>query len=129
VDQEKCAYFIEQDFNHSGKSLFTSCTQRKGTMFKRLKEKWNVDSDLQLIVIFVVFSISGSGALVIRKLVFHWLDYSPDWPFWLSAIVYVLTIVPAYQIMLMLFGTLLGQFTFFWNFEKKLLRRFGIKID
>ncbi len=98
-------------------------------MFKRLKKKWEVESNLQLILIFIVFSISGSGALLVRKLVFHLVDYTPDWPFWLTAIVYILTIVPAYQIMLMIFGTLFGQFTFFWKFEKKLLRRFGIKLD
>lgn len=98
-------------------------------MFKRLKEKWEVESNMQLALIFLVFSISGSGALVIRKLVFHLVDYSPEWPFWLTAITYVLTIVPAYQIMLIFFGTLFGQFDFFWKFEKKLLRRFGIKLD
>ncbi len=98
-------------------------------MFKRLKEKWEVESNLQLILIFLVFSLAGSGALVIRKLVFHWVDYSPDWPFWLSALTYVLTIVPAYQIMLIFFGTLMGQFSFFWKFEKKLLRRFGLKLN
>ncbi|WP_299577700.1 DUF6787 family protein [uncultured Sunxiuqinia sp.] len=98
-------------------------------MFKRLKEKWEVESNIQLALIFLVFSISGSGALVIRKLVFHLVDYSPEWPFWLTAVTYVLTIVPAYQIMLIFFGTLFGQFDFFWKFEKKLLRRFGIKLD
>lgn len=98
-------------------------------MFKRLKEKWKVESNLQLILIFIVFSISGSGALMVRKLVFHLIHYTPDWPIWMSATVYVLTIVPAYQMMLILFGTLFGQFEFFWKFEKKLLRRFGIKLD
>lgn len=97
-------------------------------MLKQLKEKWDVQSDLQLILIFIVFSISGSGALLIRKMVFHLVGYTPDWPFWLAAIVYILTIVPAYQLMLILFGTLMGQFSFFWKFEKKLLRRFGIKL-
>ncbi|MGQ7869881.1 DUF6787 family protein [Sunxiuqinia sp. sy24] len=98
-------------------------------MFKRLKEKWEVESNVQLALIFLVFSISGSGALVIRKLIFHLVDYSPEWPFWLTVITYVLTIVPAYQLMLIFFGTLFGQFSFFWKFEKKLLRRFGIKLN
>ncbi len=46
-------------------------------MFKRLKEKWEVESNLQLILIFLVFSLAGSGALVIRKLVFHWVAIHP----------------------------------------------------
>ena len=32
-----------------------------------------------------------------------------------------------YQILLVLIGWLFGQFNFFWNFEKKMLRRIGFK--
>jgi hypothetical protein len=32
-----------------------------------------------------------------------------------------------YQILLIVNGTILGQFKFFWAFEKKMLSRFGIK--
>ena len=98
-------------------------------MFKRLKEKWEISSNLQLIIIFVVFSISGSAALLVRKLVFSLINYDPDWPFLFKAVLYVLTIVPAYQLMLVTIGTLFGQFAFFWKFEKKMLRRFGIKFN
>lgn len=98
-------------------------------MFKRLKEKWEVGSNSQLFVILIVFSLSGSGALMIRKLVFNLINYDPDWPFLLTALIYVLIIVPAYQLMLIVFGTLLGQFYFFWKFEKKILARFGIKFN
>jgi hypothetical protein len=98
-------------------------------MFRRLKAKWKVESDLQLILIFIVFSISGSAALVIRKVVFDLINFDPDWPFVFKVFIYILTIVPAYQVMLVLIGTLFGQFAFFWNFEKKILRRFGIKFN
>ena len=96
-------------------------------MFRRLKAKWEIESDLQLILIFIVFSISGSAALVIRKMVFDLIDFDPGWPFIFKVFVYVLTIVPAYQLMLVIIGTLFGQFVFFWKFEKKILRRFGLK--
>ena len=32
-----------------------------------------------------------------------------------------------YQLLLVTFGWLFGQFKFFWEFEKKMLRRFGLK--
>lgn len=98
-------------------------------MFKRLKEKWEIESNLQLIMIFIVFSISGSAALIVRKQIFNLINYDPDWPFVFKAVLYLITIVPAYQLMLIFFGTLFGQFSFFWKFEKKMLRRFGIKIN
>jgi hypothetical protein len=34
----------------------------------------------------------------------------------------LLLIFPIYQVLLVANGFLFGQFTFFWNFEKKLLR-------
>ena len=98
-------------------------------MLDKLKQRWQVRSTRQLLIIFFVFSISGSTTLYIRKYIFHWIHFSPHWPFPLKAVVYVLTIVPIYQLMLLSIGTLLGQSGFFWRFEKKTLRRFGIKID
>ena len=32
-----------------------------------------------------------------------------------------------YQILLLLWGWILGQFDFFWRFEKKMLKRLGLK--
>ncbi|MGA0828911.1 MAG: DUF6787 family protein, partial [Flavobacteriaceae bacterium] len=37
-------------------------------------------------------------------------------------------IFPLYQLLLVFFGALFGQFRFFWNFEKKMLRRLGVKL-
>jgi hypothetical protein len=37
-------------------------------------------------------------------------------------------IFPLYQVLLVLIGALFGQFSFFWGFEKKMLRRFGLKL-
>ena len=38
----------------------------------------------------------------------------------------ILLIFPVYQILLVAFGWLFGQFKFFWNMEKKMLRRLGL---
>jgi len=97
-------------------------------MFSKLKDKWQVESNIQLIVIFFVFSLSGSLSLVMRKFVFELIHFDSSWPFIFKAIIYILTIVPLYQISLILLGSLLGQFEFFWRFEKKMLRRFGIRV-
>lgn len=97
-------------------------------MLNKLKDRWQVDSNLQLFVIFFVFSVSGSLSLFIRKFVFHLIHFDPNWPFIIKALVYIVTIVPIYQFSLLMLGTLLGQFGFFWRFEKKMLRRFGIRI-
>ena len=95
---------------------------------KKLKEKWGVTSNLQLVIILIVFSVTGSIAVWIAKplLDFVGLDrraLSP-WIFWPARI---LIIFPTYQILILIIGTLFGQFKFFWRFEKKMLVRLGFK--
>ena len=36
-------------------------------------------------------------------------------------------IFPIYQILILIVGFLFGQFKFFWDFEKKMLFRLGLK--
>lgn len=98
-------------------------------MLDKLKRRWNVESNIQLAIIFFVFSISGSATLFFKKFIFSWIHFDPQWPFLMKALIYILTIIPVYQVTLLAIGTLLGQFAFFWQFEKKTLRRLGIKLD
>lgn len=53
------------------------------------------------------------------------LETTNKWIYWP---VRILLIFPPYQVLLVFFGWLFGQFQFFWNFEKKMLRSLGIKI-
>ncbi|MGC9354932.1 MAG: DUF6787 family protein [Mariniphaga sp.] len=96
-------------------------------MFKRLKEKWNIKSNVQLVLIFVIFSVTGSASLVVRKFIFGWLGITSDTSLWIKIPLYVLIIVPAYQILFLLIGTLFGQFRFAWEFEKRVFSRFKFK--
>ena len=96
---------------------------------KKLKERWGVDSNFQLIVIFLVFAITGSTASKLAAPVTHLMGIDRElvsaWIYWP---IRILVIFPIYQILLVVFGWLFGQFSFFWNFEKKMLSRFGIRI-
>ncbi len=96
-------------------------------MLKKLKEKWNIKSNLQLVLILVIFSITGSASLVVRKFVFEWLGITTDTSLWIKVPLYVLIIVPAYQILFLVIGTLFGQFRFAWEFEKRVFSRFKFK--
>ena len=39
----------------------------------------------------------------------------------------IILIFPLYQILLLIFGAIFFQFTFFWNIEKQLLKKIGFK--
>ncbi|MFY7989014.1 MAG: DUF6787 family protein [Flavobacterium sp.] len=91
---------------------------------KKLKERWNVTSNWQLIIIFIVFAITGSTAAYLSKPLTNFLGVTKEnlslWIYWPIRLI---IIFPAYQILLVLIGALFGQFNFFWEFEKKMLIR------
>ena len=95
---------------------------------KKFKKKWGIHSNFQLFIILLVFSITGSLALWIAQPILNILglkkELSSPWIFWP---IRILIIFPVYQILILVIGTLFGQFKFFWNFEKKMLIRLGFK--
>lgn len=96
---------------------------------KKLKERWGIKSNFQLIIILVVFSVTGSTAVFIAKPFLNWIGLQPNgfsdawWGSWLYWTFRILVIFPIYQVLLVVIGTLFGQFAFFWKLEKKMLRR------
>src|SRR5690349_17460743 len=90
--------------------------------FKRLKEKWKINSNFQLLLIFLVFSLAGFSVVKFRKLFFFLVGIETNTPMWIKTITYILFIFPAYQLLLLIYGFLLGQLGFFWEKEKKLLK-------
>ena len=89
----------------------------------KLKAKWQLDSLLQVVAVLAVFTLTGSTVVYIRKFLFAFLEFNEATPFWLKTLTYILFVFPAYQLLLLGYGFLLGQFRFFWGKEKKMLKR------
>lgn len=96
-----------------------------GPRVERLKAKWGIESTGQVVVICVVFSLAGLSITQIRKLFWPLLGFDEGTSMWIQVPTYIALIFPTYQVMLMIFGTLLGQFRFFWAKEKAMLRFFA----
>lgn len=93
---------------------------------EKLKKRWGVTSNFQLTVIFIVFAITGSTSAYLSKPVIEWIGISKDsMSPWVYIPLRLIIIFPVYQVLLVLFGFLAGQFKFFWEFEKKMLRSMG----
>ncbi len=94
----------------------------------KLKERWGISSNWQIVIILIVFSVTGSLASYIGKPILNYFSITPEsfssFGYWTFRI---LILFVMYQILLVFFGWVFGQFKFFWNFEKKMLRRFGLK--
>ena len=95
---------------------------------EKLKKRWGIENNWQIIVILLVFAITGSTASYIGKPILNFLSISTEnfgtFGYWTIRIVLLFIM---YQIMLVSFGWLFGQYNFFWNFEKKMLSRIGFK--
>jgi hypothetical protein len=97
-------------------------------IFKKLEEKWILNYKWEMIRVFIVFAITGSSSLFVGRPVIKLLGITKEnlnpLLYWVLFIIIGLVF---YQILLVTFGWLFGQFRFFWEFEKKMLRRFGLK--
>jgi hypothetical protein len=96
-------------------------------LFKKLEYKWVVKQRWEIIRIFLVFAITGSSSVfIVRPLLDKVLNLKEYLNNVIYFFVYTIIVLVFYQILLVTFGWLFGQFKFFWNFEKKMLRRFGL---
>ena len=97
-------------------------------MFERLKLKWKISSNLQLAKIFIVFSITGSFAAAISSPVSEILginSHNIDWYIYWPVRIVVITLI--YQVALLVVAAIFFELKFFWEFEKKFLRKIGSK--
>ncbi len=95
-------------------------------MDNKLLKIFRVKSNFQLFIIFLVFGITGSLSVVLGKYVLMKLvgeSFIDNDFYW---IIRIIIIFPLYQILLIIIGTLFGQFRYFWEIEKKILARMGL---
>jgi len=88
----------------------------------RLKERWKVQSTFQVFIILLVFALTGTTVALLAKPLLREIFAPGDVPTWAKVVYYIL-ILPVYNMFLLLYGFILGQFTFFWNFEKRFFSR------
>ncbi|MFY0607298.1 MAG: prolipoprotein diacylglyceryl transferase [Cyclobacteriaceae bacterium] len=88
----------------------------------RLQERWKLKNAFQVVLILIAFACTGFTVLFLREPIVGYFTAEGEQNVWFSIIYYIL-IFPVYNIILLIYGFLLGQFRFFWEFEKKTFRR------
>ena len=86
----------------------------------KLRGRWNVTL-WGVVAILVSFSLAGMTVVTLRTPILALL-LPADAPSWLRWVVYLAIIFPLYQILLLGYGALLGQFHFFWGRLRIVLR-------
>ncbi|NVJ47423.1 MAG: hypothetical protein HWE07_09855 [Cytophagia bacterium] len=96
----------------------------RSKFLERMQEKWELKSAFQTVMVLIVFAFTGSTVLFIKPLVFDLVGFHNVHGV-LGILLYIVLIFPLYQILILIYGFLFGQFAFFWNWEKQFLKRMG----
>ena len=90
-----------------------------------LQKIFKTDSKYQLVIVFLVFAISGSLSVFVSEPFLNFLNYKKFISSnILQIILRILIIFPIYQIILLAVATIFGEFKYFWNFEKRFWNKF-----
>ena len=96
-------------------------------MMQKMIKVFHASSLSHLVIIFSVFAITGSLSVTVTEPIIQFINlksFITFYPFYL--IVKILIVLICYNILLITFGTLAGQFKYFSNMQKKFLRRLKI---
>ncbi len=89
------------------------------SIMDRLKARWNLKSGWQVLVVLIVFSCTGMSILYVKAPLFGLLGLGESEASWLGSIVGWVILLLVYQVILLIYAVIFGQFSFFWEFEKR----------
>ena len=89
---------------------------------QKLMLRWKLGSAFQVVVVLLVFACTGFTVLFIKKPILHFLA-GEQGDSVTASVIYYLLILPLYNVILLAYGFLFGQFNFFWEFEKRFFNR------
>jgi hypothetical protein len=79
-----------------------------------------------VLLVLLAFACTGTTILLIKNplLAFFGIERGGGQGA-LNTLLYLLLVLPLYQILLLAYGFIFGQFRFFWEKEKQLVKRIG----
>lgn len=98
-----------------------STSPQKPGFLKRLQAKWKLDSLSQVVLVLIVFACTGFTILFIKNPILDFFGVEKGG--FVNTLLYLLLVLPLYQIFLLIYGFIFGQFRFFWEKEKQIMRR------
>lgn len=92
-------------------------------ILQKLQQRWKVKSVWQVLAILVVFACTGFTILFLKKFIYNVLNINEQTPTWQRIITWIVLILPLYNVLLLIYGFIFGQFGFFWLFVNRLFGR------
>jgi hypothetical protein len=87
---------------------------------KKLQQRWKLEHINDVWYVLLAFALTGFSVMGLRELIFGYFELEKT--FFFSLIYYIL-IFPIYNLILLIWGGILGKFQFFWSFEKRIFGR------
>lgn len=94
----------------------------KGGYLLKLQTKWGLASLWQVVLVLLVFACTGFTVMLIKNPILDLLGIDMSTGGFWKSLLYFMLVLPLYQLILLMYGFLFGQFTFFWEKEKRLFR-------
>ena len=91
----------------------------------KLKERWAINSHFQIVIIFIVFGITGTVSAYISGPLSDIIISENDLHWSIKLLIRILVLTPIYQVLLLFFGYIFYQYRFFYNFVKKFMSFLG----
>ena len=94
---------------------------QKNSFLKKLQDRWHV-SATRVFIILLVFALTGTTVLFIKSPILNVIVGESE-KTWMHSLIYFILILPIYNLLLLVYGAVFGQFKFFWAFEKRFFKR------
>ncbi|GHE55954.1 DUF6787 family protein [Roseivirga sp. UBA1976] len=94
------------------------------SFLEKMQNKWGLNSIFQTVMVLIVFAFTGSTVLFLKPFIFDLVGFEHITGFW-GVLLYIVLIFPLYQVLILIYGFIFGQFAFFWNWEKQFVQRMG----
>lgn len=89
-------------------------------MWEKLGNKWGV-TPKKAVLIFTIFGMTGTTLMFLKMPILNFLSGgNPE--IWLYFVYYII-IFPVFNLILLTYGFIFGEFKFFWNYEKKMFSK------
>lgn len=98
-----------------------NATPPKPGWFERLGRHWGVTPGRAAFVL-LTFACTGFTLMFLKRPVVGLFTDQGEQPL-LFTVLYYIFIFPVYNLLLLVYGAVFGQFKFFWNYEKRFFQR------
>jgi manganese efflux pump family protein len=104
--------------------------RNKYQIMNKIRNLFKVETNFQLLKVNIVFAATGTASIYVAGIVINVLGLNlyilGDFFYW---VLRIMLLIPVYQVLLIVIGSIFGEFKYFWRIEKKMLGRFGIKFS